>query len=306
MLLAAALVAATAAITAAAAALGRTRRLRAELGAAREQLDLLGAPLVDDGRPQRAVGASALRRDERRKFEADEVDHYRDLLAQLLADFRDVAGAEEAVFWHWNAERDALEPADWSTESPAPAYFDVAEWGPLVQWSAETGVIQTVGHEDTVVVGAVCVMQRETILGVLSLSRRTGLALPRPALKQWMPRMAAQLAAFQDLVAVRLMYGRHMRQSQALLDAVQQLQGDRSGGGLAQALCETAIDVSGARGAALIRWHAEAESGEVHYATAGIGLGQPTCTAPARHASATMLPGASGTGTADPATAPVG
>jgi diguanylate cyclase (GGDEF)-like protein len=272
MLLQAAIVTAAVALTAAGASLRKARRLRAELEDAQARLSVLGAPLIDDGEPQRAVGASALRRDERRKFEAGEVDHYRDLLALLLADFRDVAGAEEAVFWHWNAERDALEPADWSTESPAPAYFDVAAWGPLVQWSAETGVVQTVGREDVVIVGAACVMQGETILGVLTLTRHEGLALARPALKEWMPRMAAQLAAFHDLVGVRLMYGRHMRQSQALLDAVQRLQGDKSGEGLARALCETAMDVSGARGAALIRWHAESETGELHYATSGTGL----------------------------------
>ena len=272
MLLQAAIATAAAALTAAAAALRNTRRLRIQLTAAQRELEERGGPLPDEGESQRAVGASALRRDERRKFEADEEDRYRDLFALLLADFRDVAGAEEAVFWHWNAERDALEPADWSTESPAPAYFDMAEWGPLVQWSAETGVIQTVGHANLIVVGAVCVMHGERNLGVLSLSRRAGLALPRESLKEWMPRMAAQLAAFHDLVGVRLMYGRHMRQSQALLDAVQRLQGDRSGEGLARALCETAVEVSGGRGAALIRWYAESETGELHHATIGIGL----------------------------------
>jgi diguanylate cyclase (GGDEF)-like protein len=146
------------------------------------------------------------------------------------------------------------------------------EWGPLVQWSAETGVIQTVGHEDVVRVGAVCVMQGETMLGVLTLTRRAGLSLPRKALKEWMPRMAAQLAAFEDLVSVRLMYGRHMRQSQALLDAVQRLQADKSGEGLARALCDTAVEVSGGRGAVLIRWYAETERGEVHHATSGTGV----------------------------------
>ena len=272
MLLQAAIATAVASLTAGAAALRKARQLRVQLTAAQRQLEARGGPLPDEGEPQPAVGASALRRDERRKFEADEEDRYRDLFALLLADFRDVAGAEEAVFWHWNAERDALEPADWSTESPAPAYFDMAEWGPLVQWSAETGVIQTVGHEKLVIVGAVCVMHGERNLGVLSLSRRAGLALPRQSLKEWMPRMAAQLAAFHDLVGVRLMYGRHMRQSQALLDAVQRLQGDRSGEGLARALCETAVDVSEGRGAALIRWYAESETGELHYATNGLGL----------------------------------
>ncbi|MEO7711488.1 MAG: sensor domain-containing diguanylate cyclase [Gemmatimonadaceae bacterium] len=272
MLLQAAVASALAAIAAAVAAVRTSRRLRIDLAAARTQLGHEDMPLVEDAHEQRAVGASALRREERRKFEADEVDHYRDLLALLLADFRDVAGAEEAVFWHWNDERDALIPADWSTEGPAPAYFDFDEWGPLVQWSAETGVIQLVGKEASVLVGAACVTQSDTMLGVLTLTHRAGLGLARPALKEWMPRMAAQLAAFQDLVRVRFMYGRHMRQSQALLDAVQRLQGGQSGEGLAQALCETAVDLSGGRGAVLVRWYAESDSGEVHYATTGTGL----------------------------------
>ncbi len=272
MLLQAAIASAVAAIAAAVAAVRTSRRLRTDLAAARLQHGHEGLSLVDDAHEQRAVGASALRREERRKFEADEVDHYRDLLALLLADFRDVAGAEEAVFWHWNDERDALTPADWSTEGPAPAYFDFDEWGPLVQWSAETGVIQLVGKETSVLVGAVCVTQSDTMLGVLTLTHRAGLGLARPALREWMPRMAAQLAAFQDLVRVRFMYGRHMRQSQALLDAVQRLQGGHSGEGLAQALCETAVDLSGGRGAVLVRWYTESDSGEVHYATTGTGL----------------------------------
>ena len=272
MLLQAAIASAVAAIAAAVAAVRTTRRLRADLVAANLMQGSGGTPLADDDLEQRAVGASALRREERLKFEADEVDHYRDLLALLLADFRDVAGAEEAVFWHWNDERDGLKPADWSTEGPAPAYFDFPEWGPLVQWSAETGVIQMVGKEASVVVGAVCVSEGDTMIGVLTLTHRAGLGLGRPALKEWMPRMAAQLAAFQDLVRVRFMYGRHMRQSQALLDAVQRLQGGHSGAGLAQALCETAVELSGGRGAVLVRWYAESDSGDIQHATSGTGV----------------------------------
>jgi diguanylate cyclase (GGDEF)-like protein len=272
MLLQAALATAAAALTAAGAALRRARRLRAELSAAHARLELLGVPLTEDDEPARPVGASALRRDERRKFEADEDGYYQQLLSLLLADFRDVAGAEEAVFWEWNDERDGLNPANSSSEGGAAAWFDVEAWGPLVLWSAETGVIQTVGHEDTVMVGAVCVVRDETTLGVLTLSHREGLALPRVALKAWMPRMAVQLAALHDLVGVRRMYGRHMRQSQALLDAVQRLQADKAGEGLARALCETAVEVSGGRGAVLVRWYPDVEGGEVHFATSGTGL----------------------------------
>ena len=82
-------------------------------------------------------------------------------------------------------------------------------------------------------------MNGETLVGVLSITHRVGLGLDRTALREWLPRLAAQLATVQELVDVRRRYGRHMRQSQALLDAVQRLQGDKTGEGLARALCES-------------------------------------------------------------------
>ena len=275
MLLSAAIVLAIAAFVAAGYALRQAKLSRLDLDKARARLARIDAdlPANDD---DEAVGAEALRRDVRVNFEAKEVEHDRDLLRSLLRDFRDVAGAEEAIFWRWSADRDSLTPGVWSSKGPRPAHFDVAEWAPLVQWSAETGVVQTVGQDETINVAAACVKHEDTLLGVLSLTHARGLALDRVQLKEWLPRLANQLATFNDLLGVRRRYGRHMRQSQALLDAVQRLQGDRGGEGLARALCETALDMSGARGAVLVRWDGDTEVGELHYATEGTGLRVPT------------------------------
>jgi diguanylate cyclase (GGDEF)-like protein len=275
MLLAAAIALAVAALVAAGYALRQSRRARHALSAAHARLARIDAdiPSTDE---DVGVGAEALRRDVRVSFEAKDVEHDQALLSALLADFRDVAGAEEAIYWRWRSDRDSLSPAVWSSEASRPEHFNLAEWGPLVQWSAETGVVQTVGQEDVSYVSAACVRKGEELLGVLSLTHSGGLGLPRPALKEWMPRLADQLATFHELLGVRRRYGRHMRQSQALLDAVQRLQGDRAGEGLARALCETALDVSGARGAVLVRWDGESEVGEVHFATEGTGLRAPT------------------------------
>ncbi len=275
MLLAAALVLAVAAITAAGFALRQLRRSRGELAAARTRLARLDAdlPAQDD---ELSVGAEALRRDVRVSFEARVVEQDRVVLGQLLADFRDVVGAEEAIFWRWHHDRDALAPSCWSTEGPRPAFFNVADWSPLLQWSAETGVVQSVGEAEAVVVGAACVRRGESLLGVLSLTHRQGLGLPRDPLREWLPRLATQLGTYLELVDVRSRYGRHMRQSQALLDAVTRLQSDRGGVGLARAVCETALEVSGARGAALVRWNTESDAGELHFATEGTGLRVPT------------------------------
>ena len=202
MLLAAAIALACAALVVAGWAFRQARRSRHALSAAHARLARIDAdlPATDD---DVGVGAEALRRDVRVTFEAKEVEHDQALIATLLADFRDVAGAEEAIFWRWRADRDSLSPAVWSSESARPAHFNLAEWGPLVQWSAETGVVQTVGQDDVAYVSAACVKRDDVLLGVLSLTHSGGLGLQRAALKEWLPRLAEQLATFHELLGVR-------------------------------------------------------------------------------------------------------
>jgi diguanylate cyclase (GGDEF)-like protein len=271
MLLAAVTALALLATVAAGMALRKSWQWHRELGDATARLAHYEADLPDSA-DERGVGAYALRRDAQKRFLARETEYYRSLLAHLLADFRDATGAEEAVYWQWNTEGDALIAADWSTEGAGPSYFDHEAWGPLVLWAAEADVVQIVGPGDAVRIGAACVRQDGTLLGVLSLTNRKGLRHTRSELREWLPRLTRQLGYFHELVTERLRYGKHMRQSQALLDAVQRLQGDKSGDGLAKSVCETALAVSGARGAALIRWTAEPEMGEVDFATGESGL----------------------------------
>ena len=274
MLLAAALLAALAAVAVAAAAMRQSGRARKELEAARTRLARIDAEMPRP-EPHATVGAKALRRDVRVSFEVSEARADRAVLVQLLIDFRDLSGAEEAIFWRWLPDRDSLAPAVWSSEGTRPSFFSITEWAPLVQWSAEGGVIQTVGHEELVNVGAAPIRRGETLMGVLSLTHRTGLGWTRTSLRDWLPRLADQFGTVQELVDVRRRYGRHMRQGQALLDAVQRLQGHSTGEGLARAFCETALDVSGARAASLIRWSSDADTAEVACATEAAGLRAP-------------------------------
>jgi len=266
MLLAAAVLAALAAIAVAVAAMRQSARSRTELEAARSRLARIDAelPRVEQ---HPTISAKALRRDVRVSFEVSEARADRAVIVQLLIDFRDVSGAEEAIFWRWMPERDSLAPAVWSSEGTRPSFFSITEWAPLVQWSAEGGVVQTVGHEEVVHVGAAPIRRGETLMGVLSLTHRTGLGWNRTSLRDWLPRLADQLGTVQELVDVRRRSGRNMRQGQALLDAVQRLQVHNTGDGLARAFCETAIDVSGARAASLVRWSADGDMGEVVYTT---------------------------------------
>src|SRR4051812_45537597 len=67
-------------------------------------------------------------------------------LALFLDDVRDLYAADEAIFWEWMEQRDALVPVAWSSaDAERPKHFLSAQWAPLVQWAAEGRVV----HFDT-------------------------------------------------------------------------------------------------------------------------------------------------------------
>ena len=263
------------------AAAETTRRLRVarrEMRQLKSRLERFELQLPRTETP-RSVDVTALRRDSQRVFMAREAERLREVLAHLLADCRDAMGAEEAVLWCWNDAADALRPEDWSTEGPRPAFFDADAWGPLVAWTLEEDKVQIAAEAGVVRAATAPVILDRTRIGVLSVTNRTGLSRSREDVRHWLPRLATEVAHVRELVERALDYGRHMRQSQALLKAVQRLEADLNGDALARSLCETAVELTGARGAALVRWNASAETGDLEFATSGLGLRAPTILA---------------------------
>lgn len=209
--------------------------------------------------------STALQRDVQRVVEHTEATHDLEVLDRLLVDIRDLAGAEEAIFWRWVESRQTLVPNAWSTDSESrPLFFDVRGWGPLLRWSAEERIVQFAGDEgDRPLLAAAPVVRDETIYGVLSVTSTTGIGFDRAESKVWMPRFASQVASLIQLFDLRRDYGRQMRQSEALLDAVRRIHGHRSAEALAQALCDTARDVTLADVAGLVRWNSVDQHGVV-------------------------------------------
>jgi diguanylate cyclase (GGDEF)-like protein len=198
----------------------------------------------------------ALQREAQESVEAREATHDLSVLDRLLRDIRDLSGADEAIFWRWVEARQTLVPSAWSTEGePRPAFFNVRAWGALVRWSAEEGELQFAGDIDGAPeMASAPVLANKAVYGVLTLTAGTGLRLDRDASKSWLPRFGAQLSALLEMFDLRREYGKHMRQSQALLDAVQKMQGHRTAEALAQSICETARDVTSAPVTGLVRW----------------------------------------------------
>jgi len=193
-------------------------------------------------------------------------------LDMFLADVRDGLGADEAVFWRWSEERDALAPAAWSTTGETrPKHFDMHAWGPLVKWAAEGRVMHFDADARVAVtrLAAAPVELDGRLIGVLSVARAEGLDRGREHLKSWLPRHAAQVGRLVSLFELRREYGRHMRQSQALLSAAHNVQGHKSQDSLSRAICETVLQVSSASDAALIRWRSDIGRGWVQFTTPG-------------------------------------
>lgn len=222
--------------------------------------------------PEPKSHATDLRQQAQTKLEEAEVASDLATLDAFLADVRDSMGADEAVFWRWSEHRDALAPAAWSTEGAGrPKHFDMNAWGALVKWAAEGRVLHFDADARVAVtrLAAAPVEHEGRLIGVLSVARPEGLERGREHIKAWLPRHAAQVGRLVSLFELRREYGRYMRQSHALLTAAQRVQGHKSQEALCRAICETALQVSSASDAALIRWRADVGRGWVQYTTSG-------------------------------------
>src|SRR5687767_3004895 len=201
-----------------------------------------------------------------------------DTLNAYLADVRDSIGGDEAVFWRWSEKRDSVAPFAWSTPSvPRPRFFDVNAWGSLIRWSAAERML-TFDADDRVAIARLAAAPVEhdgQLLGVLSVARKEGLERGRAYIKSWLPRHAVQVGRLVSLFEIRRNYSKAMRQSQALLSAAKRVQGHKTQEALVKAISESALQISSATDAALIRWRGDVGKGWVHYATNGFGHPAP-------------------------------
>jgi diguanylate cyclase (GGDEF)-like protein len=221
---------------------------------------------------------SDLRPDAQAKLEKADLASDLATLDAFLVDVRDHIGGDEAIFWRWSEHRDALSPTAWSTPGVRkPAHFDMNAWRGLVQWAAEGRVMHFDADARVGVtrLAAAPVEHHGRLIGVLSIARAEGLEKGREHIKAWLPRHAAQVGRLIALFEIRREYGRYMRQSQALLTAAQRVQGHKSQEALSKAICETALQVSSATEAALVRWRGDVGRGWVQYATSGFKYKAP-------------------------------
>ncbi len=209
--------------------------------------------------------STGLRRDAQKVIEATEATQDLEVLDRFLRDIRDLTSADEVIFWRWMEARQTLVPNAWSTEGePRPRFFDMTGWGPLVRWSAEEGKVQFGGDvEGAPMIAVAPAYAAHGVFGAITVSASGGLQFDRDTAREWMVRFASQVASLVQLFDVRRDYGQTKRQSAALLEAVKRLQGHRTPEALAQALCDTAREVTSGMAVGIVRWNSAAAHGVV-------------------------------------------
>ena len=188
-------------------------------------------------------------------------------LITYLRMLRDITGADEAILWRGDPRSDGvLVPVAWSGEDrDGPATFRSEEWLPLVTWAADNEMVNFDATGGFPSLAAVSVPPRIGAVsgGALSVSHRTGMRVDRDELKRWLPRHADHLADMLALVESGDEVSRQNSTTLALLQAATDFQKSRSVQTLGAEICQSALDVTGAAYASLIRWDADASRGEV-------------------------------------------
>jgi diguanylate cyclase (GGDEF)-like protein len=175
-------------------------------------------------------------------------------VAALLRDIRDLMRADETIFWRWDRQKGSLKPESWSSDAPRPSHFLMSEWGPLVQWAAEELLAHAAGDGETTRIVCAPVIVGETLAGVLSITSATELRLTRGAATEWLRRHASQLANLLELQELQHSHRQAERRGRLLLDAAARIQSRGEPEELARSICQSALDLTGAMHAALVRW----------------------------------------------------
>ncbi|MCU0619411.1 MAG: sensor domain-containing diguanylate cyclase [Gemmatimonadaceae bacterium] len=194
-------------------------------------------------------------------------------LGRFLRQVRDTLGASDAVFWRAAVPGGTLTPFSCALGEPRRHRDDLR----LGRDLAPVLAADTVALFDRApgMVAAVVVPGAAEPMGVLTLHEPRA-AIGPDVLSRWLPRFSENLGVLAGLLETQAEYARQSRQASAVLDASQAFQGQRDEAGLGQAIVESAVKVSGAPRAALVRWHDESETGVVTHVTAGHHLAPAT------------------------------
>ena len=198
----------------------------------------------------------------------------RELADELRPFLHDVArqhGAVEATLWrHTGGDGSPLDIVAWSGDGEPPL---AGNWGTaaersLIAWSAAEQMVGFERRDDEPRI-AICPVRFVSgeAPGAIVLSAKEKFATPRDALRDWMPRHAAQVGRLVGLFSTRNEVARQSRFTRALLRIARDLQRAHEPDALESALCGYAMEVTGGEFSLLVRWDPVRHEGHVAAST---------------------------------------
>ena len=189
-------------------------------------------------------------------------------IARYLRQVRDTLGVTDAVFWRTTRAGNALAPMAWASNANdkwQSSHHALGSELVAVQSANRVALFDRPG-EGTM--AAVVVPGPPNASGVLSL-HAAKLTVSHELLARWLPRFADNLGLLAQLLETQAEYSRQNRQSQSLLQASQTFQQQRTIDLLGQSICDSALTVTGATRATLVRWYPETSTGVIQSVTTG-------------------------------------
>ena len=197
-------------------------------------------------------------------------------LTRYLRQVRDTLGVSDAVYWSSTRIGGPLLPTAWASDDSAKwsaEHHALASELSAVQSASRVALFDRHGEG---VMAAVGVPGAVNTGGVLSLHARK-FSVKQNVLSRWLPRFADNIGMLAQLLDTQAEYSRQNRQAQSLLQASQLFQQQRTIDTLGQSICDSALTVTGATRASLVRWFGETSTGVIQSVTSGHHL---TCGAP--------------------------
>ena len=189
-------------------------------------------------------------------------------IARYLRQVRDTLGVADAVYWHSARNGGPLIPVAWASDAAEPWSGGHHALGIELLTVQSASRVALFNRPDDGMLAAVAVPGAANGSGVLSL-HAARLDVSHDVLARWLPRFADNLGMLAQLLETQAEHSRQNRQAQALLQASQTFQQQRTIDTLGQSICDSALTVTGASRATLVRWYPETSTGVIQSVTSG-------------------------------------
>ena len=212
--------------------------------------------------------------------EAVESQTRTEALARYLRQVRDTLGVSDVVYWRGSARAgNALAPTAWASDAAGLWEAGHHALGLELLAVQSAGRVALFDRQGDDMVAAVAVTGTAHGAGVLSL-HASRLHVAHEVLARWLPRFADNLGLLSQLLDTQAEYSRQNRQAQSLLQASTVFQQQRTIDALGQSICDSALTVTGATRASLVRWYPETSTGVIQSVTTGHHLSRGAPVSP--------------------------